>query len=111
MRSYLRLHILLFVYSLGAVCSKLASQQEFLSVEFFLYYALVLLVLTAYAGAWQQMLKKMSLNSAYANKAVTVIWGMLWGRMLFSEKIISSNIIGAFMIIIGIFIVVKSDAE
>lgn len=69
------------------------------------------MILAVYAVAWQQVLKKLSLSSAYANKAVTIVWGLLWGKLLFSEKIIFQNILGVLMIIMGIYIVVKSDAE
>lgn len=110
-KEYLKLHILLIIYSLGAVCSKLASGQEFLSLQFCIYYILTLMILAVYAVAWQQVLKKLSLSSAYANKAVTIVWGLLWGKLLFSEKIIFQNILGVLMIIMGIYIVVKSDAE
>ena len=111
MKSYLKLHLLLFMYSLGAVCSKLASEQEFLSIRFCMYYLFVLLILFGYAVAWQQILKQISLNSAYPSKAVTIIWGLLWGILFFSERLVISNIIGALMIIIGIYVVVKSDEE
>ena len=69
------------------------------------------MILAVYAVAWQQVLKKLSLSSAYANKAVTIVWGLFWGKLLFSEKIIFQNILGVLMIIMGIYIVVKSDAE
>lgn len=109
-KEYLKLHVLLIIYSLGAICSKLASGQEFLSLQFCIYYTSTLLILAIYAAAWQQILKRLSLSSAYANKAVTIVWGMVWGKLLFSEKITFQNILGAFVIIIGIYIVVKSDA-
>lgn len=108
---YLKLHILLFIYSLGSICSKLASAEKFLSVQFCIYYILALFVLIIYAIAWQQILKQLSLNSAYANKAITVIWGIVWGKVFFEEKISCLNLIGALMIIVGIYTVVVSDAE
>ena len=39
------LHILLFVYSLESVCSKMAAAQEMFSFKFFLFYGLVLFLL------------------------------------------------------------------
>lgn len=106
---YVKLHILLFVYSLGAVCSKIAGQAEFLSIKFIVFYGLVLVNLFVYAIVWQQLLKKLPLVAAYANKAVTVIWGLLWGMIIFKEKLTIWNMIGAIFIIFGIFMVVKSD--
>lgn len=106
---FIYLHILLFIYSLGAICSKLAGEQTFLSFKFILFYGLVLANLFLYAIIWQQILKKMSLVTAYANKAITVVWGMLWGILLFKEKITVWNIFGAIIIIIGIVLVVTDD--
>ncbi len=107
---YIELHMLLLIYSLGAVCSKYAGQSEFLSGGFIFYYGLVLLDLAIYAIVWQQILKKLPLVTAYANKAVTIIWGLLWGMLIFKEKVTVWNIIGAIIIVVGIYLVVMEDA-
>lgn len=109
LRSYLLLHLLLLLYSLGGVCSKFAGRAELFSSSFFLFYGLVLLDMCIYAVVWQQILKKMPLVTAYANKAVTVIWGLIWGLLIFGEQITIQKIIGIFVIFIGILLVVYSD--
>ena len=106
---FVQLHILLFLFSLGSVCSKIAGQAEFLSMKFIFFYGLVLVILFGYALVWQQILKKLPLVTAYANKAVTVIWGLLWGTIIFKEQITIWNILGAAIIIFGIYMVVSSD--
>lgn len=106
---FVQLHILLFLFSLGSVCSKIAGQAEFLSMKFIIFYGLVLVILFGYALVWQQILKKLPLVTAYANKAVTVIWGLLWGTIIFKEQITIWNILGAAIIIFGIYMVVSSD--
>ena len=108
-KRYLYLHGLLLFYSLASVCSKLAGQKSFLSAGFILFYGLVLLILFVYAIAWQQILKRFSLVGAYANKAVTVIWGLLWGFLIFRETITWKNIVGAVIIIVGIYLVVSEN--
>lgn len=110
-KSLVYLHILLFVYSLGAVCSKMAGKLPFLSFSFICLYGLVLLDLFVYAIVWQQLLKRLPLVTAYANKAVTVIWGLLWGMLIFKETLSIWNILGAIVIIIGIYLVVRADAK
>ena len=105
------LHLLMLFYSIGAICSKMASGYPVLSKEFILLYAGVILILMVYALLWQQILKKMSLITAYANKAVTVIWGMVWGYLIFHEKITISNIIGGIVIMIGVYFVVTGEKE
>lgn len=106
---FVQLHILLFLFSLSSVCSKIAGQAEFLSMKFIFFYGIVLVILFGYALVWQQLLKKLPLVTAYANKAVTVIWGLLWGTIIFKEQITLYNILGAALIIFGIYVVVKAD--
>lgn len=102
----LLLQILLMVYSLFGICSKLAAQQSFLSFKFIMYYGIVILNLAIYAVCWQQIIKRIPLVTAFANKAVTVIWGLIWGKIFFQEAITAQKLLGAFIIICGIVLVV-----
>ena len=103
---FLLLQILLMVYSLFGICSKLAAQQPFLSFKFIMYYGIVILNLAMYAVCWQQIIKRLPLVTAFANKAVTVIWGLVWGKIFFQEAITAQKLLGAFIIICGIVLVV-----
>jgi drug/metabolite transporter (DMT)-like permease len=103
------LHLILFLYSLESVCSKMAAAQEMFSFKFFLFYGLVLFFLFFYALAWQRILKYMPLTVAYANKGITIIWGMIWGAVLFNEAITLKTVIGAAIILVGIFMVVTNN--
>ena len=105
------LHILLFFYSLSGVCSKLAAKQEFLSGKFILIYGILLFIMFFYAIMWQQVLKRMKLVTAYANKAVTIIWAMLWGVLFFEEEITVYNVIGIVIIIFGIYLVATGEEK
>lgn len=106
---FIYLHLLMLFYSMGAVCSKWASGYQVLSTRFIALYAIVLLILGIYAILWQQILKKMSLITAYANKAVTVIWGMVWGMVIFKEQLSINHVIGAVIIILGVCLVVSEE--
>lgn len=103
------LHIELLLFSLGGICSKLAGQHKFLSFWFIFFYGLVILNLGIYAIVWQQIIKKLPLNTAYSNKAVTIAWGMLWGFLFFHETIKWNMILGAAIVIVGVIIVVRAD--
>lgn len=103
------LHIELFVLSLSGVCSKMAAQNEFLSFWWIFWYGLVILNLGVYAIAWQQIIKHLPLNTAYANKAVTIAWGILWGALFFQETVKWNMIVGALIVIIGVIVVVRAD--
>lgn len=104
---YIYLHILIFLYSFCGVFSKLASSNEFLSLKFCIFYGISIMILGIYAIFWQQILKKFSLTTAFFNKAVTIIWGMLWGILFFKETISINMIIGAIIVLIGVGLVVK----
>ena len=110
-KRYLLLHAVLLVYSLASVCSKLASGAEFMSLRFILLYGGVLLLLAVYAVAWQQVIKRMPLSVAYANKAVTVLWGLLWGLLLFGEALTAGKLAGALMIAGGIVLYALPEKE
>ena len=105
------LHILLMVYSCSTICSKMAAGEEFLSLRFCFFYGGVIFLLGVYAVVWQQIIKKLPLTLAYANKAVTVIWGLIWGLLFFGEKITPLKIAGALIVISGIALYAFSDTD
>ena len=105
------LHIILGLYSLTGVTSKYAAGREFMSIGFLVFYGLTLLGLFIYAFAWQQVIKHMPLITAYANKGVTVIWGIIWGYFIFGEEVTVRKLIGAVIIIAGVSLIVTGDAK
>lgn len=108
---FLLLHVILGVYAGSSVCSKLAARQPFLSAAFILLYGLMLAALVVYAVGWQQVIKHLPLTTAYANKAVTVVWGILLGLAVFGEAVTLRQVIGAVIIICGIVLFVRADNE
>lgn len=102
-KAFIILQIALFIVSLGGICSKMAGRQEFLSKRFFLFYALLLFILFVYAVIWQQVLKRISLTVAYASKGVGIIYSILWGVLIFNERIERNMIIGAILVLIGVY--------
>lgn len=110
-KPYIILHLILMLYSISGICSKTASGKEFLSFEFCLFYGLVLFIMAVYALLWQQVLKRIPLNIAYANRAVTLVWGMVWGAVVFKEQITVSNIIGAVVVLAGVLLMVTGGEK
>ncbi|MDD3277359.1 MAG: EamA family transporter [Lachnospiraceae bacterium] len=102
----LALHISLLFSSLSGVCSKMAANQKLFSLPFLFYYGMVLVIMFGYAIVWQQILKRMPLTVAYANRPVSLVWGMIWGALIFSETITWNMILGAVVIFAGIYLVV-----
>jgi drug/metabolite transporter (DMT)-like permease len=105
------LHIILAMFSVSGIFSKLAAAEQMLSPRWIMYYGAVLLFLFVYAIAWQQIIKKMPIVTAYANKAAMVIWGIIWGRIIFKENITPFKIVGAVIIIVGVYLVVTGDDD
>ena len=103
------LHAIIFLYALSSICAKYASKLEFFSVKWFLIYALQIFVLGCYALLWQQILKVMPLNFAFANKSVTLVWGMIFGVILFDEKLSVWNIVGAVIVLVGVIFMVTES--
>ena len=97
------------LYTVSGIAAKLASNYEFLSWGFILCYGLEIFVLGLYAIIWQQIIKRVDISIAYANRAVAVFWTMLWSFLLFNEQITIQNLIGVALIFVGTWVVNGSD--
>lgn len=102
---------MLMVYSLSGVFSKLAAAEPFLSVRFCLFYGAVILLLGFYAIAWQQIIRAIPLTTAFANKAVTSAWGLVWGLLFFREQITVGKLLGVALVIVGVVLFSTADRE
>ena len=105
-RTYALLYGCYLIYSLCLVAAKFAAEFPLLSVTALSLYGLSLFLLGVFAFVWQQVLKRMTLTAAYANRAVTIIYSMTWGALLFAEKITWNMIAGGVIIMIGVVLVV-----
>ena len=110
-KTILALNVLLMFFSLGGIFSKLASKQSFLSLEFILCYGALLFIMFVYAIGWQQVIKRLPLTMAYANRAITIVWGIIWGLLFFNEKLNVGKIIGAVIVIAGVLLYVTESDE
>lgn len=111
MKKYIVLHLTLMIYSMSGVCSKMAAGESFLSFRFCLFYGGVIALLGFYAIAWQQIIRVLPLTTAFANKAVTTAWGLLWGLLFFHEQITIGKIVGVALVISGVILFSAADTE
>ena len=88
---FIILHILILFLSFCGVFAKLASAEDLFSLKFIIFYACELVILVIYTFFWQQVLKYIPLTVAFCNKAVGMIWTMLWGVVLFKESFIKKS--------------------
>ena len=103
------LQIVIAIYTLSTVFAKFASAEEFMSFKFILFYGIEILILGLYAIIWQQLIKKFDISVAYANKAMGLLWSIIWAILIFKEIITIKNIIGVIIVIIGTIIVNSED--
>jgi len=108
---FLLLHLVLMIYSMSGICSKLAAREPFLSLKFCVFYGTIILLLGMYAIIWQQIIKRLPLTTAFANKAVTVVWGLAWGVLLFHETVTAGKFVGVTLVVIGVLLFSKADKE
>ena len=94
------------LYSSGGIFSKLAGAEPFLSWGFCIFYGIVIVLLGIYAIGWQQIIKRMPLTTAFANKAVCTLWTLLFGRLLFGESLTWGKALGILVVLIGVLLVV-----
>ena len=99
------LQAIVLIYTMSGIFSKLAAGQKFLSFGFIAFYAAEICVLGVYALLWQQIIKRVELSIAYANRAMALIWSMLWAFLFFQNDITVQNIIGVIIVVIGTMIV------
>ena len=110
-RVFLALHLLLLLFAGTTVLSKLAAGEEFLSPRFCLFFGGEFVLLGIYALGWQQILKRLPLTVAYTNKAVTLVWSLVFGALLFREQVSAKQIVGCVLVVAGVVLFVRADGE
>ena len=105
------LQFAVMVYSINTVVAKYVALEPWFSLKFILLYGLEFVVLGIYAILWQQIIKKVELSVAYANKAMTLLWSMLWGVILFHEGVTLPKLLGVGFVIAGTVILNSHEVE
>lgn len=112
-KNYLQLHLNIMLFSLTGIFSKLASIQyrEHGIGGWMLYLFLFLMVANCgiYALAWQKIIKKFDLSTAYAHRSVYLIWSQIWAVLIFHENLTVKNIIGLLIVLVGVMVVQRYE--
>lgn len=106
-KDILFLQAVIIVYTCSSIAAKLAAGCELFSLKFCLFYGIEIIILGVYALLWQQVIKRFELSVAYANRAMVIVWSMLWAALIFKEQLTVSNIAGILLVVVGTFIVNK----
>ncbi len=105
------LQMAVLLYSTTTLFSKEAAKHHFPEPGYLLCYGGLIMVLGLYAIIWQQIIKHLPLTVAHANKAVSVIWGVVFATALYGEKVSLRQLIGCGIIICGTILYVLVDAK
>lgn len=97
------------IYTLSGVAAKHAALYESLSWPFLLCYGIEILILGIYAIIWQQLIKKIDLSVAYANRSIAILWSMIWAVIFFGEVITIRNMIGVMIVLAGTMVINSDD--
>lgn len=104
-KDILFLQFVIMIYTGSGITAKFAAQKELFSAGFFAFYGMEILILGVYAILWQQIIKKIELSAAYANRAMVLVWSLLWAVFIFGESITVRNVLGTGLVILGTVIV------
>lgn len=112
-KNYIQLHLNILLFSLTSVFSKCASVQfnngGLKNPLLHLFLFLMVANCGVYAIAWQKVIKKFSLSTAYANRSVYLIWSQVWAVVIFQESLSVKNIIGLLVVLVGVMVVQRYE--
>lgn len=98
---FIFLQFAVMIYSVNTVVAKFVARESWFSLRFISLYLLEFVVLGIYAILWQQIIKRVELSVAYANKAMTLMWSLVWGVVLFREGVTFLKVAGVLLVIAG----------
>lgn len=98
---FIFLQFAVMIYSVNTVVAKFVARESWFSLRFISLYLLEFVVLGVYAILWQQIIKRVELSVAYANKAMTLMWSLVWGVLLFHEGVTFLKVAGVVLVMAG----------
>lgn len=103
-KNILLLQLAVIIYTFSGVMAKLASTNKDSVIKMLFFMGMEVVILGVYAIFWQQLIKRFDLTVAYANRAIAILWSMLWAALFFQEEITTKNIVGVCIVLAGILI-------
>lgn len=103
------LQFAVMIYTLSSVAAKQAALYNALSWPFLVWCGIEILILGVYAIIWQQLIKKIDLSIAYANRSMAILWSVIWAVIFFKETITIQNMIGVIIVLAGTMIINCDD--
>lgn len=110
LKNILLLQVIIIIYTISSVMAKLASSSAEEPFRMLVFLGLEFVVLAIYAVLWQQMIKRFELSVAYANRAMAILWSMIWAVIFFHDEITFRNVLGVLIVLLGM-VIVNLDAR
>ncbi len=110
-RDIILLQLVIMFYTTSSIMAKFAAAQDLFSMPFLLFYGAEIMILGIYAICWQQVIKRFELSVAYANRAMVLVWSLLWAVVIFHDKVTLRNLAGIVLVILGTVIVNTAGEE
>jgi drug/metabolite transporter (DMT)-like permease len=95
--------------SLSSTVLKLGGLHPFLSPMYLFYFGLAMVIMAIYAVAWQLLLERLPLTTAYLRKGLTYTLIFVWAALFFQEVITLKQIIGMAVIIVGMVVSMSDE--
>lgn len=112
-KRYASLHLNILLFSFTSIFSKFASieynKNGIIGWKLYIFLGLMILNCFVYAIAWQKVIKRFDLSTAYANRSVYLIWSQIWAVFIFHENLSMHNVIGICIVFIGVLVVQKYE--
>ena len=105
----LALQASMILFAGSNVALKYAGRFPLISWPCILLFGSALLLMGIYAIVWQQVIRRVSLVTAYSNRATIMIWNVVLGYVLFSEKLTWNMFVGGAIILFGVYLVVTGN--
>lgn len=102
--------VIYIIFPFSSVFMKFASQSEDMIMKLFLF-GCSIGVLGVFSILWQMLLKKVDLTKAYLFKSTTIVWNVVYGILIFQEKVSLTMIIGMTIATIGIMITIVGEKK
>lgn len=109
-KNILLLQVIIIIYTISSVMAKLASSSAEEPFRMLVFLGLEFVILAIYAVLWQQMIKRFELSVAYANRAMAILWSMIWAVIFFHDEITFRNVLGVLIVLLGM-VIVNLDAR
>lgn len=99
----------IFFESLTSPFLKLGGRHPFFSPMYLFWFCAAVAILGGYAIAWQLILERMPLTTAYLRKGVSYMLIFIWATLIFHETITLQQVIGIIVIIIGMVVSMSDE--